>query len=461
MSLAGSSQWRAPFTRCGQTTLGLSPALATRTLAAGAPADAPPAVSQTVPLLYRTVERIRRRVSAAFGAPLAELRLSDATLTRLQPVGDELGGGGGGGGSGRWRRRRSRSLTEKLAAATASGSLDVGALRGDQFCYWRPHVDQVSVDEYEYSALLYLTRHSSVEAAEAEATAAAAVDVSGPGAANPAASASAASAGGGDFTGGKLVFHDGDGYDRVVLPEPGLLVSFTSGAANLHAVQRVTRGSRFALTMWFTTRRETAAAAAAADPTHVAMQRWAASLEDADASAAGGRGVAASPLRVATPPPPLVEAFGANVWAAVGAGGAARKLPTREEAIVSAAVCTLPANDPLQRALVLSPAGRLGETLERGLGVAPPHAHAAPTELEALATPRTTAAAAAAAVPSQPRGHEDDGVVLAPPLRATLQPRVAALDALMTTLRRARAEVSAEAPPASQQQGDAFSVFDF
>ena len=38
----------------------------------------------------------------------------------------------------------------------------------------------------------------------------------------------------------------------VLLPEPGTLVAFDSGNANLHCVERVSRGSRFALTMWFT-----------------------------------------------------------------------------------------------------------------------------------------------------------------------------------------------------------------
>ena len=35
----------------------------------------------------------------------------------------------------------------------------MGVLRGDHFSYHRPHIDQVSVREYEYSALLYLARH--------------------------------------------------------------------------------------------------------------------------------------------------------------------------------------------------------------------------------------------------------------------------------------------------------------
>ena len=122
---------------------------------------------------------------------------------------------------------------------------------------------QVSVAEYEYSALLYLTRYGSAAPTEEGGTGTAA--------------GGAAAAPVGDFEGGRLVFHDLDA-DRVVLPEPGVLVAFESGAPNLHAVQRVTRGSRFALTMWFTSKAEMPGAAV--DPTHAAMQQWAAALPD-------------------------------------------------------------------------------------------------------------------------------------------------------------------------------------
>ena len=40
------------------------------------------------------------------------------------------------------------------------------------------------------------------------------------------------------------------------------------------------------------------------------------------------------------------------------------RLPTREEAVVSAALCSLPANDPLGRALILSPPTRLVDALD-------------------------------------------------------------------------------------------------
>ncbi|KAL3916656.1 MAG: hypothetical protein SGPRY_006728, partial [Prymnesium sp.] len=134
------------FSRCGQTTLGLSPALAARTSFphSSEAFSSVGRVEATVPLLYRSVERARRAVGRAFGVEAKGLRTSDATLTRLQPV---------------------------------------------------------SVQEYEYSALLYLV-------SEGEA-----------------------------FMGGRLVFHD-EGTDCVVLPRQGMLVAFKSAVPNLHAVEQ-------------------------------------------------------------------------------------------------------------------------------------------------------------------------------------------------------------------------------
>jgi len=80
------------FTRCGQTTLGVSPALAARVHPAvcglGGDHDAATvaAVAEAPATLYRVIERARRKISASFGAPLGRMRLSDATFTRLQPV---------------------------------------------------------------------------------------------------------------------------------------------------------------------------------------------------------------------------------------------------------------------------------------------------------------------------------------------------------------------------------------
>jgi hypothetical protein len=402
------------FSRCGQTTLGISPALAGRMLApppvsaADASTEQDAASDATIPaalpLLYRTVERVRRHVAVHFDKRLEELRMSDATLTRLQPV-------PAAGGVDR-----------------GSGALDVGLLRGDQFNYWRPHLDKVSVDEYEISALLYLT--SQADALGAGGDGGCSVD------------------GKADFEGGRFVWYDED-CNRVVLPEPGVLVAFTSGTPNLHAVERVTAGSRFALTMWFTTCPEPADI----DPTHAAMQRWASSLHDADEGAGA-------------PPPPLGTA-------STGSSLAAGRQPSREEALVSAALCSLPANDPLGRALLLGGPGQISEALSRGLELPPEHAHATRFHSELL---RDAADAGPHPAESPPP----------PETHALLQSQAVTLEAMLTTLRRARHVRAADtlgrgeeavtgkdtvgvtsviaqlahAAPAVPVEDDAFSVFD-
>ena len=457
------------FTRCGQTTLGLSPALAARMTAPAAASSSaadPPSsaadppvessIPHALPLLYRTVERVRRRVAAAFGTPLDRLRLSDATLTRLQPV--DVGRDAGADGD-------DNCDDDAPAAAVASGSLDVGLLRGDQFCYWRPHIDQISVDEYEFSALLYLTRHTSHAAnraddhtpgATAHPAASAPIDIADGAAAapplpSPGSSLPSSLPDGADFDGGQLVFHDPDA-DRVILPQPGLLVAFTSGATNLHAVERVTHGSRFALTMWFTTRR--LGSSAGVDPTHAAMQRWAASLPDplptplptpphmGMDSAGGPPPLPPPPL----PPPPLGDLAAAQTL---------HRLPSREESLVSAALCSLPANDPLGRALLLSMPGQHVGALSRGITLPPEHAHAAPRlSLDVGGGASRT-----------PSGTPSGTLATMHPL---LHTRASALEALLTTLRRARTERGAhgalsshgQAASVPPQTDDGFDVFD-
>ena len=366
---AGVVAMAGAFSRCGQTTLGVSPALAPRArglrLAEG---------GSLAPALYLTVERVRRRVAAAFGADASVLRVSDATMARLRPHGgggDAAAAGGGG----------------DLAAARAAGALDVGALRGDRFVYWRPHVDQVSVPDYDYSALLYLTRH------------------------------------GDHFEGGRLIFHDGDA-DRRIEPTPGLLVAFASGAANLHAVTRVTRGVRFALTMWFSLQPP----AAAAPAEHSELQRWARDAFDAELA-----GAPPPP----PPPPPPAAADGAS---ADGKGGCA--VGSRDAELASAALCSLPANEPLCQALVLARqahgVGGLVHTLARGVGVGVEEAHCAP----------------------RPAEGADGAAVAADGAASALRARAHALDALATTLQRARAAQAAGGGADAPAAQDAFSVFD-
>lgn len=413
------------FSRCGQTTLGVSPALAARMRPSLELAGA-------VPMLYRTLERVRRLVASRFGTPLDGLSVSDATLTRCvisillprplackrahaRTVVDSL------------RRQRcpvcrrllpfdhdaaadpgNAAAEPELELARATGSLDVGQLRGDRFVYSRPHIDQVSVQEYEYSALLYLTPQGE----------------------------------GGAFDGGTLVFHD-EREDVLVRPRQGMLVSFTSGSANLHAVNPVTGGQRFALTMWFTTRPDPSAPS---DPAHSAMHAWA--RDEADAIAAG----LTPPL---PPPPPHVPSDG------VPAGTDCRALLlSRDADLASAALCSLPANDPLCQGLLLAHARggkQLQTTLALGLSLPVTDAHCAPSRAVAA---RTTAAA---------DGDAEVGRAGGNPAPATLKGRMAAYTALLTTLRRAQAahgECGSKRPfaapdrPARAGATDGFDVFD-
>jgi hypothetical protein len=236
------------FSRCGQTTLGLSPALAARLAVAPDEHPSGMALPDALPLLYRAVERVRRRVATAFDAPAHTLRLSDATLTRLQPLpsndtrlqplpsndtrlqplpsndtrlqplpsndtrlqplfsNDEAAGGSrnevaaGGLAMGAGGERASEGVPPPAAvssgaldvapmegtsgwgpmegpsgwgpmegpsgwgpmpppAAVSSGALDVGLLRGDQFCYWRPHIDQVRATLVSSHLISHLISH--------------------------------------------------------------------------------------------------------------------------------------------------------------------------------------------------------------------------------------------------------------------------------------------------------------
>ncbi|TKS90168.1 2-oxoglutarate and iron-dependent oxygenase domain-containing protein 3 [Collichthys lucidus] len=56
---------------------------------------------------------------------------------------------------------------------------------------------------------------------------------------------------GSDFTGGRFIFMDQNG-NRTVEPRAGRVSFFTSGSENLHRVERVTWGTRYAITVSFT-----------------------------------------------------------------------------------------------------------------------------------------------------------------------------------------------------------------
>ncbi|KAK1881922.1 2-oxoglutarate and iron-dependent oxygenase domain containing protein 3 [Dissostichus eleginoides] len=84
--------------------------------------------------------------------------------------------------------------------------------------YWHPHIDKVTYGSFDYTSLLYLSDYGS------------------------------------DFSGGRFIFMDPNG-NRTVEPRAGLkgrVSFFSSGTENLHRVEKVSWGTRFAITVSFT-----------------------------------------------------------------------------------------------------------------------------------------------------------------------------------------------------------------
>ncbi|XP_061233046.1 2-oxoglutarate and iron-dependent oxygenase domain-containing protein 3 isoform X2 [Neopsephotus bourkii] len=81
--------------------------------------------------------------------------------------------------------------------------------------YWHPHVDKVTYGSFDYTSLLYLSDYSE------------------------------------DFGGGRFVFMDA-GSNKTVEPQAGRVSFFTSGSENLHRVEKVHWGTRYAITISFT-----------------------------------------------------------------------------------------------------------------------------------------------------------------------------------------------------------------
>uniref|UniRef100_A0A3P8QIZ2 Fe2OG dioxygenase domain-containing protein n=1 Tax=Astatotilapia calliptera TaxID=8154 RepID=A0A3P8QIZ2_ASTCA len=81
--------------------------------------------------------------------------------------------------------------------------------------YWHPHIDKVTYGSFDYTSLLYLSDYGS------------------------------------DFTGGRFVFMDQNG-NRTVEPRTGRVSFFSSGSENLHRVEKVMWGTRYAITVSFT-----------------------------------------------------------------------------------------------------------------------------------------------------------------------------------------------------------------
>ncbi|KAM9537447.1 2-oxoglutarate and iron-dependent oxygenase domain-containing protein 3 isoform 4-T4 [Guaruba guarouba] len=81
--------------------------------------------------------------------------------------------------------------------------------------YWHPHVDKVTYGSFDYTSLLYLSDYSE------------------------------------DFGGGRFVFMDA-GSNKTIEPQAGRVSFFTSGSENLHRVEKVQWGTRYAITISFT-----------------------------------------------------------------------------------------------------------------------------------------------------------------------------------------------------------------
>jgi len=81
--------------------------------------------------------------------------------------------------------------------------------------YWHPHIDKKTYGTFHYTSLLYLNNY------------------------------------GDDFSGGRFIFVDKD-LNRTVEPKLGRISLFTSGSENLHYVEKVTTGERYAITVSFT-----------------------------------------------------------------------------------------------------------------------------------------------------------------------------------------------------------------
>ncbi|XP_014442194.1 2-oxoglutarate and iron-dependent oxygenase domain-containing protein 3 [Tupaia chinensis] len=81
--------------------------------------------------------------------------------------------------------------------------------------YWHAHVDKVTYGSFDYTSLLYLSDYLQ------------------------------------DFGGGRFVFVEA-GANKTVEPRAGRLSFFTSGSENLHRVEEVRWGTRYAMTIAFT-----------------------------------------------------------------------------------------------------------------------------------------------------------------------------------------------------------------
>ena len=194
--------------------------------------------------LYRAATgRLKRLIEAKFG-------LREAAAAAAAAAAVATGGGGAsaeessssGGGTGLY------FTAPTFITREVGGAGWVPSTVHDE--YWHPHVDKNNTAHYDYSGLVYLSTQWDDERWENE----------GRGGADA----------GADFEGGTLQFFAPDALDcqpfeagegpcavrgspeLEVAPVAGRAIVFGSGAENAHRVTRVTRGTRYVLSFWFT-----------------------------------------------------------------------------------------------------------------------------------------------------------------------------------------------------------------
>lgn len=128
------------------------------------------------------------------------------------------------------RRKIAQSICDKFAIdpnslhlthPTFFSRIDNGTAKTIHDEYWHPHVDKETYSSFHYTSLLYLSDYQR------------------------------------DFQGGRFIFIDENKAENKTLyssiePKRGRVSVFTSGAENLHHIERVTEGTRFAITISFT-----------------------------------------------------------------------------------------------------------------------------------------------------------------------------------------------------------------
>ncbi|KAM9296253.1 2-oxoglutarate and iron-dependent oxygenase domain-containing protein 3 [Gastrophryne carolinensis] len=103
----------------------------------------------------------------------------------------------------------------RLTKPTFFSRMNSSEAKTDHDEYWHPHIDKVTYGSFDYTSLLYLTDYLR------------------------------------DFGGGRFIFLD-EKKNSTVEPRTGRLSFFTSGSENVHHVEKVKWGTRYAITISFT-----------------------------------------------------------------------------------------------------------------------------------------------------------------------------------------------------------------